>query len=105
NLVDRYGERSGALAATAPSSEQRQMVLAVRQLVDKEIAPVAGEHEQTGRSAAVVLRRLADLGVLAATMPTEDGGLALPPEVCAALLGELARGWASLGALVACHLS
>ena len=105
NLVDRYGERAGALAADADSSEQRQMVLAVRQLVDKEIASVASEHEQAGRPATVVLRRLADLGVLAATVPAEDGGLALSPAVCAALLEELARGWGALGAIVAGHLT
>src|SRR2546428_12552751 len=45
-LVDRYGERAGALVAhEAGSGELRQMVLAVRQIVDKEIAPVAPDHE------------------------------------------------------------
>jgi alkylation response protein AidB-like acyl-CoA dehydrogenase len=104
NLVDRYGERAGALASEGGPSEQRQMVLAVRQLVDKEIAPIASEHERAGRSAATALGRLADLGVLAATIPAAEGGLALTPAACAALLEELARGWASLAAIVASHL-
>ena len=106
NLVDRYGERAGALVSHEHEpAERRQMVLAVRQLVEKEIAPVAHDHEQAGRSAAVVLPHLADLGVLAASMPADDGGLALPPGACALLLEELARGWASLAALVASHLT
>ena len=105
NLVDRYGERSGALASDGGPSEQRQMVLAVRQLVDKEIAPAASEHEQAGRSAAVALARLAELGVLAAPIPADEGGLALAPAVCAALIEELARGWASLAAIVASHFA
>ncbi|HEV8141251.1 MAG TPA: acyl-CoA dehydrogenase family protein, partial [Methylomirabilota bacterium] len=104
NLVDRYGERAGALASEGGAGEQRQMVLAVRQLVDKEIAPNASDHEQAGHSAVVVLGRVADLGVLAASIPTDEGGLALPPPVCAALLEELARGWASLAAIVASHI-
>jgi alkylation response protein AidB-like acyl-CoA dehydrogenase len=105
NLVDRYGERAGALAPDGGAGEQRQMVLAVRQLVDKDIAPDASDHEQAGRSAAVVLGRVADLGVLAGSIPTDEGGLGLSPLGCAALLEELARGWASLAAIVASHLT
>jgi alkylation response protein AidB-like acyl-CoA dehydrogenase len=105
NLVDRYGERAGALAASeTASSEQRQMVLAARQLVDKEIASLASEEEHRGRSAAQALARVAELGLLAAVIPASDGGLALSPAVCALLLEELARGWASLAAITASHL-
>ena len=105
NLVDRYGERAGALVShESQPAEHRQMVLAVRQLVEKEILPVAQEHEQAGRGAAVALAHLADLGLLAAPLSVSDGGFALPPEACAALLEELARGWASLAAIVASHL-
>jgi len=104
-LVDRYGERAGALGSLdAEPAEHRQMVLAVRRVVEKEIAPVAREHEQAGRSAAVVLPHLADLGLLAASLPAGAGGLALPPAACAMLLEELARGWASLAAITASHL-
>ena len=105
NLVDRYGERSGALVShESQSSERRQMVLAVRQVVDQELVPVAQEHEQAGRAAALALPHLADLGLLAAPLPVSDGGLGLPAEACAALLEELARGWASLAVIVASHL-
>jgi alkylation response protein AidB-like acyl-CoA dehydrogenase len=105
NLVDRYGERAGALTSLdAEPEERRQMVLAVRQVVEKDIAPAAHDHEQTGTSAGVVLPRLADLGLLAASIPVSEGGLALPPSACAMLVEELARGWASLAALVAAHL-
>jgi alkylation response protein AidB-like acyl-CoA dehydrogenase len=103
--VDRYGERAGALVShESQPTERRQMVLAVRQVVEKEILPVAQAHEQSGRAAAVALPHLADLGLLAAPLSADDGGLALPPEACAALLEELARGWASLAVVVASHL-
>ncbi len=105
NLVDRYGERAGALVShESQPAERRQMVLAVRQVVEKEIVPIAQEHEQAGRAAAVALPYLADLGLLAAPLSASDGGLALPPDACAALLEELARGWASLAVIVASHL-
>jgi alkylation response protein AidB-like acyl-CoA dehydrogenase len=105
NLVDRYGERAGPLVSLdSESEEHRQMVLALRQLVEKEIAPIAHDEEQAGRSAAARLAPLADLGVLAAPMDVRDGGLGLPPRVCALLLEEIARGWASLASLAASHL-
>jgi alkylation response protein AidB-like acyl-CoA dehydrogenase len=105
NLVDRYGERAGAMVShESQPAEQRQMVLAVRQVVEKEILPVVQERERAGHAAAGALPHLADLGLLAAPLPLNDGGLALPPETCAALLEELARGWASLAVIVASHL-
>jgi alkylation response protein AidB-like acyl-CoA dehydrogenase len=106
HLVDRYGERTGALTSHEHQPEERRhMVLAVRQLVDKDVAPVAREHEQAGRSARVVLAGLADLGILAATLPLDDGGLGLPPAACALLLEEIARGLAALAAVVASHVT
>jgi alkylation response protein AidB-like acyl-CoA dehydrogenase len=105
NLVDRYGERAGALTShEGQPAERRQMVLAVRQLVEKDIAPVAHDREHAGQSAASMVPLLADLGLLAAPLPVDDGGLALPPAACALLLEELARGWASLAVIVAGHL-
>jgi len=105
NLVDRYGERAGALTShDAEPDERRQMVLAVRQVVEKDIAPVAHDHELAGTTASVSLPLLADLGLLAASIPASAGGLGLPPAGCALMLEELARGWGSLAAIVAGHL-
>src|SRR5262249_56487450 len=64
NLLDRYGERVGALTARdSEPDERRQIVLAVRQLVDKEIVPVVHDHEATGRYPAALVARLGELGV------------------------------------------
>ena len=105
NLVDRYGERAGALTSLdAEPEERRQMVLAVRQVVEKDIAPAVHDAEQAGRSARTLVPRLAELGLLAASIPGEAGGLGLPPAACAMLLEELARGWASLATIVGAHL-
>jgi alkylation response protein AidB-like acyl-CoA dehydrogenase len=105
NLVDLYGERSGALTTLdAVPEDQRLMALAVRQLVEKDVVSVASDHEHAGRMASELLAPLAELGVLSAVIPVAGGGLGLPPAACALLLEELARGWASLAAIVATHL-
>jgi alkylation response protein AidB-like acyl-CoA dehydrogenase len=105
NLVDRFGERAGALVShDGEPEDRRQMILAVRQIVEKDIAGVAHEHERAGEPAARLLPRLADLGLLAAPLDASAGGLGLPPGACAMLLEEVARGWASLAAVVAGHL-
>jgi alkylation response protein AidB-like acyl-CoA dehydrogenase len=52
-----------------------------------------------------VLPRLGELGILAAAVPAEEGGLGLAPVICAALIEELARGWASVAAIVGSHLT
>jgi alkylation response protein AidB-like acyl-CoA dehydrogenase len=75
-------------------------VLAMRQLVDREIAPDVAAHESEGRIPAALVQRLADLGALGALVPPELGGLGLDLGTYAMLLEELARGWASAAGLV-----
>jgi alkylation response protein AidB-like acyl-CoA dehydrogenase len=74
-------------------------------VVEKEVVPVAQQHEHAGRPATALLPHLAELGVLSAALPADEGGLALPPAVCALLVEEIARGWGSLGSLVGSHLT
>ena len=100
NLLERYGERLGALTSREEESpERRQLVLAVRQLVEKDVLPVVHEHEQQGRYPAGVIERLAELGVLGALVPAELGGLDLDLVTYAMLLEELGRGWTTVADL------
>src|SRR5262245_64275294 len=97
NLLERYGERLGALTSREDESpERRQLVLAVRQLVDKDVLPVVHEHEAVGRYPAGVIEQLAELGVFGALVPAELGGLDLDLVTYAMLLEELARGWTTI---------
>ncbi|HXJ84938.1 MAG TPA: acyl-CoA dehydrogenase family protein [Candidatus Methylomirabilis sp.] len=101
NLLDRYGERSGALTAReGEPDERRQIVHAVRQLVDKEIIPTVHEHEAAGRYPAALVARLGDLGVFGALASTDLGGLGLDLTTFVMILEEVARGWATVSALV-----
>jgi alkylation response protein AidB-like acyl-CoA dehydrogenase len=106
HLVDRYGERLGALTSRERETEAtREMVLAVRLFAEKEIAPLASELDAEPARLASVARGLGDLGVLGALVPAESGGLALDARTVTLLIEELARASGALGALVAGHLA
>ena len=58
NLLDRYGERLGALISReGEPEERRQIVLAVRQFVDKDVIPAVHDDEPAGRCPAPLLER------------------------------------------------
>ena len=66
-LVERYGERLGALTSRdGEPEERRQLVLAVRQFVDKSLVPAVAEHEPAGRYPEAIVRELGALGLLGA---------------------------------------
>ena len=68
-LVERYGERLGALTSRdGEPEERRQLVLAVRQFVDKSLLPVVAEHEPAGRYPEAIVRELGALGLLGAVV-------------------------------------
>lgn len=103
-LLERHGERLGALTSreTEPE-ERRQLVLALRQFVEKAVVPVARELEREARFPEDLMSDLADLGVLGALVPPALGGLGLDLHTYAMLVEELARGWTALAAVVATH--
>ena len=104
-LVERHGERLGALTSReGEPEERRQIVLAVRQFVEKSLVPVAAEQEAAGRYPETIVGQLTDLGLLGATVEPRLGGLGLDGVATAMVLEELARGWTTVAAAVAGHL-
>jgi alkylation response protein AidB-like acyl-CoA dehydrogenase len=104
-LVHRYGERLGALTSReGEPDERRQIVLAVRQFVDKALAPAVAEHEAAGRWPETIVRELAELGLFGAAVHPRHGGLGLDAGTVAMMLEELARGWTTVASTVAGHL-
>jgi alkylation response protein AidB-like acyl-CoA dehydrogenase len=104
-LVERHGERLGALTSReGEPEERRQMILAVRQFVDKSLLPVVAEHEATGRYPEAIVRELGALGLLGAVVSPDLGGLGLDGPAPGMLLEELARGWITVASTVAGHL-
>jgi alkylation response protein AidB-like acyl-CoA dehydrogenase len=103
-LVERYGERLGALTSReGEPDERKQMVLAVRQFVDKTLAPAVADVEPAGRYPTEIMGQVADLGLLGALAPPRHGGLGLDLVTYAMIVEELARGWTSVAAIVATH--
>jgi alkylation response protein AidB-like acyl-CoA dehydrogenase len=104
-LLERFGERGAAPGASdGEQEERRRLVLAVRQVVDKEIVPVVPEYERDDRYPEPLMRTIADLGILGALVPPDLGGLGLDLATSALIVEELARGWTTVAAVVATHL-
>jgi alkylation response protein AidB-like acyl-CoA dehydrogenase len=105
-LLERYGERFGALTSRdGEPAERRQIVLAVRQFVEKDVVPLAQEHDGRGRVPARLRGRLAELGVFGALTPADQGGLELDLATAAMMIEEIARGWGSLALELSGHLA
>ena len=105
-LVERHGERLGALTSReGEPEERRQLVLAVRQFVDKSLVPLAAGHDAAARYPEDIVRELAELGVLGAVVNPAQGGLGLDLVTTAMILEELGRGWTTVAATVAGHLT
>jgi alkylation response protein AidB-like acyl-CoA dehydrogenase len=106
SLLDRYGERPGALTSRDRlDEEQRQLVLAVRQSVEKDVVPVAAEHDTGRRDATPLVEQLAELGIFGALADPEHGGLGLPLLTAVTIVEEVARGSAGLAAWLAAQLA
>ena len=106
NVLERYGEQPGGLTSLEGlPAERKQMVLAVRQFVEKQVVPVAHDFEAAGRYPGEIVEKLAELGGLGALIPPEYGGLGLDLTACAMILEELARGWSTLAGILGGHLT
>ncbi len=105
SLLQRHGERLGALQSLeAEPEERRLMALAVRQLVEREIAPAAIEDDRADRVPSASLDRLGELGLFGATIPQEAGGLGLDGAAYVLIAEEIGRGSATVAAVLSRHL-
>ena len=106
NLLERYGERLGALTSRDElAEEQKQLVLAVRQAVEKDVTPVAAELDQGRRDPEPLVAQLAELGIFGALADAEHGGLGLPLTTAAMIVEEVARGSAALAIWLSAQLA
>jgi alkylation response protein AidB-like acyl-CoA dehydrogenase len=106
NLLERYGERPGALTSRDElAEEQKQLALAVRQAVEKDVIPVAAELDQGRRDPEPLVAQLAELGIFGALADAEHGGLGLPLTTAAMIVEEVARGSAALAIWLSAQLA
>ncbi len=85
------------------NEEQRDFRAALRQLVERDIAPVANEWEHSGRYPTEIVERLKTMGLFGITTPEEYGGLALDMVSFTLVYEELARGWMGIAGILGSH--
>ena len=106
SLLERYGERFGALTSRdGESADVRQMVLAVRQFVDKHVVSAAQDLDIAHAHPAGLVTGLAELGILGVLVDPRYGGLGLDSRTATMIVEEIARGSATLAAIVVSHLT
>ena len=84
-------------------TEQREIVQAIRDWVEREVYPVASDLEHADEFPTVLVEQMKELGLFGVTIPTEYGGLGLDLTTYALIQVELARGWMSLSGVLNTH--
>ncbi|MGH3344551.1 MAG: acyl-CoA dehydrogenase family protein [Carbonactinosporaceae bacterium] len=82
---------------------QREIIATVREFVDREILPVAGELERADTYPARIVERIRDLGLFGLTIDEAYGGLGESLLTYALVVEEIARGWMSVSGIINTH--
>ena len=85
------------------NEEQQEIIKVVRDLVQKEIVPYAGEMDEQGKMHEGLLDKLAAQGLLGVAIPEGFGGAGLDPITIGAIYEELAKGCAGVATSVAAN--
>ena len=86
--------------SVAESTEQQEIVAAVREFVDREVIPVASELEHRDEFPEAIVATMRGLGLFGTTIPEEYGGLGLGLDTYALIQIELSRGWVTLSGIM-----
>jgi isovaleryl-CoA dehydrogenase len=74
-----------------PSEEHRFLRQSIADFARKEVDPQAAEHDQKGVLNVALFRKLADLGVLGITIPSEHGGAGMDTVAAVIVHHELSK--------------
>ncbi|MER7816482.1 acyl-CoA dehydrogenase family protein [Streptomyces sp. NPDC096153] len=88
---------------TLPTEEARDLIVLVREIVQREIAPRAAEEEEAGRFPRELFSLLSESGLLGLPYDSEYGGGDQPYEVYLQVLEELAAARLTVGLGVSVH--
>ncbi len=87
------------------TEEQLAIQKAIRELVEKEIAPGARERDQAGTFPAEVFKRLGEQGYMGMMLPEEYGGIGADHVSHAICVEEISKGCAATGVAFEVHNS
>ena len=87
------------------NDQQKMIQKMVREFAEKEIAPVAEEHDKEAKFPREILNKMAKLGLLGIVIPTEYGGAGLDIISYAIIVEEISKKCASTGVITSVHNS
>ena len=85
------------------STEQGEIVRVVREFVERDVVPVAGELDRRDEYPAALVSTMKELGLFGLLVPEPYGGLGVDVTTYALVQTELARGWMSLSGVLNTH--
>ena len=85
------------------SQDERDIVLLVREFVDREVKPVVRELDHANTYPEALIERMKQLGVFGLVIPDPWGDARVSTPCFAAVTEELARGWMSLAGAMGGH--
>jgi alkylation response protein AidB-like acyl-CoA dehydrogenase len=86
-----------------PTQEAADLIELVREIAERQLAPVAAEYEAAARFPRDIFRVLGKAGLLSLVYPEEYGGGGQPYEVYLQVLEEIAAAWMSVAVGVSVH--
>jgi alkylation response protein AidB-like acyl-CoA dehydrogenase len=88
------------MSATEITTEQQEILSAVRDFVDRDVIPHASRLEHEDEFPESMVRTMADMGLFGTTIPEKYGGLGLGVDTYAMIVMELSRGWMTLSGIM-----
>lgn len=85
------------------TDEQQAMVTAIRDFVDRDVAPVVSYYDHADEFPTPLVDTMRDMGLFGLTIPEEFGGLGLDLLTYTLVIKELSRGWISLSGVINTH--
>jgi alkylation response protein AidB-like acyl-CoA dehydrogenase len=82
------------------TTEQAEIVEAVRSFVDRDVVPVASDLEHADEFPVALVETMREMGLFGTTIPEEYGGLGLGLDTYALIVMELSRGWVTLSGIL-----
>ncbi|GAB1607339.1 short-chain specific acyl-CoA dehydrogenase, mitochondrial-like [Argonauta hians] len=104
NTYSRMPSRAFSSLVDLPETH-KMLQETCRDFAEKELKPIAGDIDKNHKFPAEQVKKLGDLGLLAITIPSEEGGTGLDALAYAIAMEEISRGCASCGVIMSVNNS